>query len=151
MAQPNIDKFFCPIPGRSFRRNRGRQCSQRRTATAPHTVKRIMNNLRQQIQISSPHLVGRLNVEEVALLLHFQVHDIPVLVKAGMLKPLGKPMAPNTVKYFAATEMVALARDPVWLSKATKIINDYWAEKTRRRTDNKRNGFGLFAPSEAIN
>jgi hypothetical protein len=136
MAPPIIEKFFCPISARFFRRNRGRQFSQGRTATAPHTFKRLMNNDRQQIQVTSPHLVGRLNVEEVALLLHFQVHDIPVLVKAGMLKPLGKPMSLNTVKYFAATEVVALARDPVWLSKATKIINEYWADKNRRRTKN---------------
>jgi hypothetical protein len=31
----------------------------------------------------------------------FTPHDIPTLVRAGLLKPLGRP-TPNAVKYFAA-------------------------------------------------
>lgn len=39
-------------------------------------------------------LPGRLNTAETALLLGVQEHDIPVLVAARLIFPLGKP-APN--------------------------------------------------------
>ncbi len=101
---------------------------------------RTMNNERHQWQATSPHLVGRLTAEDTALILHFQVHDIPYLIKAGLLKPLGKPRK-NTVKYFAATEIVAYGKDPVWLHKATAIINGIWVKRNAQR--NKEN---LYEP-----
>jgi hypothetical protein len=36
-----------------------------------------------------------------------QPHDVPLLVAARLLKPLGNP-APNGVKYYAAVEIVEL-------------------------------------------
>lgn len=45
-------------------------------------------------------LPARLNVEQAAWVLNCQSHDIPVLVAARLLKPLGKPPAYG-VKYFA--------------------------------------------------
>ncbi|WP_404420535.1 hypothetical protein [Nibricoccus sp. IMCC34717] len=50
------------------------------------------------------HLPARLLAEEVAWVLNCQAHDVPVLVAAGLLKPLGKPEA-NSVKYFATLEV----------------------------------------------
>ncbi len=54
--------------------------------------------------------VARLNVEQTALFLNFQPHDIPVLVAARLLKPLGNP-PPNGAKFFATVELIALSKD----------------------------------------
>src|SRR4030095_13216935 len=66
-------------------------------------------------------LPARLNSTEVAVLLGGQDHDVPVLMEAKLLTPLGKP-APNAPKYFAAVEIAARIDDQDWLSRATKSI-----------------------------
>jgi hypothetical protein len=82
-----------------------------------------------------PRLPARLRAEETAPLLGFEPHDLPVLVRARLLKPLGDP-TPHSVKYYAACEIRDLAEDVEWLSKATKKIAEHWASqnKTRRAT-----------------
>src|SRR5437868_4605077 len=77
-------------------------------------------------------LPGRLNTSETALLLGVQEHDIPVLVAARLIFPLGKP-APNAPKYFAAVDVVAYGRDPKWLAEATKSLARNWARKNQRK------------------
>ena len=67
-------------------------------------------------------LPARLNSEQVAQLTGFQSHDIPLLVKGGLLKPLGGG-ARNSVKYFAACEIEQLRDDRRWLDKATKAVS----------------------------
>jgi hypothetical protein len=42
-------------------------------------------------------------------------------VRAGHLKPLGKP-AQNSRKWFATVELERLSRDVAWLDKAVRII-----------------------------
>lgn len=63
-------------------------------------------------------LPARLNVEQTALILGFGAHDIPVLVRSHLLKPLGGGVR-NCVKYFAAVEVEKLSRDKKWLDRAT--------------------------------
>jgi hypothetical protein len=53
-------------------------------------------------------LPARLHVGQVAELLGFADHDIPVLVRHGALSPLGKPQ-PNAQKWFAAAEIEAFS------------------------------------------
>ena len=77
-------------------------------------------------------LPARLNTSEVAVLLGFQEHDIAPLVAAKLLTPLGKP-APNSPKYFAATEVLACAENRDWLSQATRAIARHWAAKNQMR------------------
>jgi hypothetical protein len=77
-------------------------------------------------------LTGRLLAEEAAAILGFKKHDIPILIRAKLLKPLGNP-ARNAVKYFAAVEIEQLAHDAEWLSKASKAIYNYWSNHNRRR------------------
>ena len=67
-------------------------------------------------------LPARLNSEQVAQLTGFQPHDIPMLVKAGLLKPLGGGSR-NSVKFFAAFEVEAVCCDRKWLDRATKAIS----------------------------
>ncbi len=70
---------------------------------------------------------------DVAILLGFAEKDIPELVKAKLLEPLGKPVR-NATKYFAALCIEACASDPKWLTKATDAMGNYWrAENLKRR------------------
>jgi hypothetical protein len=55
-------------------------------------------------------LPARLMPEKVAEILGFSPCEISLLMKLGLLKPLGKP-APNAHKYFCATEIIELSHD----------------------------------------
>jgi hypothetical protein len=50
---------------------------------------------------------ARLTAVQAAWVLNCQPHDVPVLVAARLLKPLGNP-PPNIVKFFAALELLEL-------------------------------------------
>lgn len=71
-------------------------------------------------------------MQQAALLLGFAVHDIPVLIKARLLKPLGSP-APNGAKWFSAAELETFAQDRSWLDKATKAVQANWRGRNRER------------------
>ena len=75
---------------------------------------------------------GRLNSEDTATLLGFRSHDIPILIRAGLLKPLGRP-ADSAPKYFARVQVVALAADAKWLAKASEALTENWRNKNARR------------------
>jgi len=57
--------------------------------------------------------------------LNCQSHDVPILVAARILKPLGNPRQ-NGIKFFATTELLELAEDKAWLVKVTNAVNDHW-------------------------
>ena len=80
---------------------------------------------------------ARVNCEETAWLLGFSVHDIPVLVAAGLLKPLGHPPRHGT-KYFASADVVTLRDSLKWLSRASDAIVAHWRRK---------NGFNSLQPA----
>jgi hypothetical protein len=77
-------------------------------------------------------LPARLTAEQVAWVLNCQPHDVPVLVSARLLKPLGNA-PPNSVKYFATSELVQLLEDRTWLAKVTNAITQHWQKKNQRR------------------
>jgi hypothetical protein len=79
------------------------------------------------------HMPARLNTTEAAVLLGFQEHDIPVLVTAKLLSPLGKP-APNAPKYFAAVDVQDCARNREWLDQATKTLAKHWHRKNQTKS-----------------
>ena len=58
-----------------------------------------MNNERRDL-LSLRNLPARLEVEEAGWYLGFAPPAIPILIRAGLLKPLGHP-ARNGPKYFA--------------------------------------------------
>lgn len=74
---------------------------------------------------------ARLTVEQTAWVLNCQPYDVPVLVAARLLKPLGKPR-PNAVKYFATAEILTVAGNPAWLSKLTITLSEHWQKKNGR-------------------
>ena len=74
----------------------------------------------------------RLNAEQASWVLNCQTHDIPALMAARLLKPLGNP-AQNSTKFFATADVLELAKDRSWLVKLTNTINQHWQKKNARR------------------
>ncbi len=73
---------------------------------------------------------ARLNMEEAAWFLGFAPHDIPILIQAGLLKPLGHPPRQGT-KYFATAIVEQLRTDLKWLARASDTIVEHWRKKNR--------------------
>ncbi|MCC6234244.1 MAG: hypothetical protein IT580_16490 [Verrucomicrobiales bacterium] len=79
---------------------------------------------------ASAGLPARLNAEQAAALLGFQAHDIPALIAAGLLSPLGRvAKGRNAVKYFALVDIEERRRDPKWLSRATDAAYERFARR----------------------
>ena len=74
----------------------------------------------------------RLTGEQAAWVLNCQSHDIPALIHARLLKPLGNPSA-NSTKYFATGDLLEIARDRAWLVKMTTAINTHWQKQNARQ------------------
>jgi hypothetical protein len=77
-------------------------------------------------------LPARIDVTQTAKLLGFAEHDIPILMAARKLIPLGEP-ATNAPKFFAAVEVIQFTMDKEWLHKATKEVSRRWRDKRSRR------------------
>src|SRR5260370_29124661 len=78
-------------------------------------------------------LPARLTAEQAAWVLNCQPHDVPVLVAARLLKPLGIA-PPNSVKYFASAELVELMADRKWQAKVTNAVTQHWQVKNQRKS-----------------
>ena len=77
-------------------------------------------------------LPARLTAEQAAWVLNCQAHDMPILVSSRLLKPLGNP-PPNGVKFFAAADVLELAKDRAWLVKVTNAVTGHWQKKNRAK------------------
>src|SRR5207244_1871675 len=95
-------------------------------------AKKIMSRGEALELLNCRRLPARLNTTETSILLGVQEHDIPVLIGAKLLFPLGKP-APNAPKYFAAVEILERAANSEWLSNATKILAKHWRRKNQEK------------------
>ena len=78
-------------------------------------------------------LPARLDARQAATILGFQPHDIPVLIAAKLLQPLGKPV-PNAPKYFAVCVLEELRGNPDWLDRASRAVSRHWQVKNGRKT-----------------
>jgi hypothetical protein len=89
------------------------------------------------------HWPVRLTAEQAGFVLNCQPHDIPALVHARLIKPLGNP-AQNSTKYFCTADILEAAKDRAWLVKMTTAINAHWqkqnAAKKHHLTCDARNG-----------
>jgi hypothetical protein len=74
---------------------------------------------------------ARLASDQTAWLIGCQPHNIPALVAAKQLKPLGNAPA-NAVKYFCAAEVLELCKDRNWLARVTTVIQNDWARRNAR-------------------
>jgi hypothetical protein len=88
-------------------------------------------------------LPARLTAEQAAWVLNCQPSDVPILVGARLLKPLGNP-PPHSVKYFAASEVLEQMQDRTWLAKITNALNQHW----QKRNAAKKNWLTRESPKE---
>jgi hypothetical protein len=96
----------------------------------------------QSIQSGQPW-PACVDAEGAARFLGWPAYFIPLLARAGHLKPLGRP-APNARKWYAMVELERLSRDPAWLDKAIRIV-----DRLVREANGKQNGKGLEEPLAA--
>ena len=93
-----------------------------------------MNVTAQQAEFLGWKIVpARLDATQAAWFLGFEPQEIPMLVAAGLLKPLGHP-ARNSTKFFATETLEQFRRDEKWLARASDAIASYWRERNARRT-----------------
>ena len=78
-------------------------------------------------------LPGRVDGRQAATILGFQPHDIPVLMAAKLLQPLGKPVA-NAPKYFASCVLEELRCNPDWLDRASRAVSRHWQLKNEKKS-----------------
>ena len=76
-------------------------------------------------------LPARLTAEQAAWVINCQPHDIPALVAAKLVKPLGNPPQ-NGIKYFATADILEAAKDHNWLVRVSATICTHWARKNSR-------------------
>jgi hypothetical protein len=91
----------------------------------------------------------RLTAEQAGWVLNCQPHDIPALISARLLKPLGNP-AQNSTKYFATADVLEISKDRAWLVKVTNTISQHWqhqnARKKNHSADSPQNGHASLVP-----
>jgi hypothetical protein len=88
-------------------------------------------------------LPARLTAVQAGWVLNCEVHAIPALVNARLLKPLGNPSA-NSAKYFSTADLLELTKDRAWLVKMTTTIYTHW----QNQNAGKRNGAPKHHDSE---
>ena len=80
-------------------------------------------------------LPARLTLEQAADDMGFNPGDVPILVVAKLLKPLGHP-APNGQKYFSSAELDRLRNDAEWLGRASGALIRHWRKRNALRKAN---------------
>ena len=83
------------------------------------------------------------DAEAAARFLGWPPYFMPLLARAGHLKPLGKP-AQNARKWYAMVELERVSRDPAWLDRAIRIV-----DRLVREANGKPKGKGLEVPLAA--
>ena len=92
-----------------------------------------MNVTAQQTEFLTWKVVpARLDATQTAWFLGFNPHEVPLLIAAGLLKPLGHP-ARNSTKFFATEILEQLRRDEKWLARASDAISAYWRKRNARK------------------
>jgi len=84
---------------------------------------------------------ARLTAEQAAVVLNCQPHDIPALMAAKLIKPLGNPPQ-NGIKYFATAELLEASQDRHWLGRMTATIYQHWHRKNTRQKAAATDGGG---------
>jgi hypothetical protein len=86
-------------------------------------------------------LPAMLNAQQAAAILGVGEHDIPALIRAGLLEPLGNPPA-NAVKYFASIQILELAGEPAYLGKIRQTLYEYWQTKNSAKSQPRKSHNG---------
>jgi hypothetical protein len=104
----------------------------------------IMKEEQHQFLRLLGQLPARLTAEQAAWVLNCQPHDIPALVAAKLLKPLGNPPA-NGIKFFATSDLLEATQDRSWLVRMSSTIYQHWQKKNARQKDPAVNGQASLA------
>ena len=72
-------------------------------------------------------------------MLNCQPRDIPALISARLLKPLGN-LAANAVKFFATADVLENAKDRACLVKMTTVISQHWQRQNARKKSDAHGG-----------
>ena len=96
-------------------------------------------------------LPARLTAEQAAWVLNCQPHDLPALVAANLLKPLGNPPA-NGIKFFATADLLEQIKDRNWLVRVSATIYQHWHTKNARKHLAVRSALPTlsFSPGEKL-
>jgi hypothetical protein len=78
--------------------------------------------INQQSTQSNQPWPACVDADAAARFLGWPAYFMPLLARAGHLKPLGKP-APNARKWYAMVELERVSRDPAWLDKAIRTVD----------------------------
>ena len=95
-----------------------------------------MRDEQHQFLMLLGRLPARLTAEQAAWVLNCQVHDIPALVAAKLIKPLGNPPQ-NGIKYFATTELLEASKDLHWLARSPPPSTSIGKRKTHARKNSR--------------
>ena len=98
-----------------------------------------MKEEQQQFLRLLGQLPARLTAEQAAWVLNCRPHDIPPLIAARLLKPLGNPPA-NGIKYFATADLLEQIKDRNWLVRVSATICQHWQKKNARQKALAANG-----------
>jgi hypothetical protein len=101
--------------------------------------------MRTEQGIATSTLPACMDAERAAKFFGWPTYFITLLMRSGHLKPLGKP-SQNSRKWFAAVDLEALGRDPVWLDKAIKIV-----EKQVHESNKKQRSKGIVLAPPVLN
>ena len=107
-----------------------------------------MNTTSEQAEFLGWKIVtARLDATQTAWFLGFELHEIPILIAANLLRPLGHP-ARNGTKFFATQALEQLRRDEKWLAHASDAICEYWRGRNARNRGCERGtkGNNRFKP-----
>ena len=79
-------------------------------------------SVNDQAGLNGHSLPACLDADAAARFFGWPAYFMPLLARAGHLKPLGKP-SQNARKWYATVELERLSRDPVWLDRAIRIVD----------------------------
>ena len=77
---------------------------------------------------------ARLDKQQVCWALNCEWHDLPALMRAKLIVPLGKPEK-NGKKYFETEAILQESRDRKWLVKMSEAIRTNWQERNESAED----------------
>jgi hypothetical protein len=93
---------------------------------------------------------GRLTATEAAWKLGFEPDHIPILIQAGLLKPLGNP-PPGAMKFFLTAEIEQKKIDAKWMAKASEVVRLKVKDKNERAAKHRdRDGKAADAPHQIV-
>jgi len=91
-------------------------------------------SLERPATATNRHRPACVGAEDAAAMFGWPAYYLPFLMRAGHLKPLGKPPQ-NARKWFATVEIERLGCDPEWLDKAIRIVEKQIQEMNRKQRD----------------